>query len=65
MSLKWKALFILFDDLKTMFSLTFFDKIKKYPLTFLTWRDVFLIFPVEKKENVTSFLIFWARLDQK
>ena len=34
MSLKRKAFFILLDDLKTTFSLTFFfDKIEKCPLT--------------------------------
>ena len=37
MSLKPKAFFIFLDDLKIMFSLTFFDKTEKCPLTvFLT-----------------------------
>ena len=32
-SLKQKAFFIFLDGLKTTFSLTFFDKIEKCPLT--------------------------------
>ena len=33
MSLKRKAFFILLNDLKITFSLAFFDKIEKFPLT--------------------------------
>ena len=33
MSLKRKAFFILLDDMKITFSLTFFDKMEKCPLT--------------------------------
>ena len=59
MSLKRKAFFILLDDVKITFSLTFFDKIEKCPLTvFLTWRDVFPKY--SKLQELLSLLMLRA-----